>query len=188
MSSTRPSTLPKTTCYICTKAYVHSGNYIRHVKTKRPEQVTEILGYEGAELEFSYVRLIHAEEENVDEGKYNNGEERETDIGDGPPVCTPILVDTIESHDDGPQPMHSHVDIEVGGRQPSCRNPYTPFLDVDELEFAFRLKKHGISKTAVDDIMSLRTIRSSLPNGHFKSAHTLAKKVENIEPDGLRKQ
>ena len=43
-------------------------------------------------------------------------------------------------------------------------------------------------KQAVDDIKSLRTIRSRLPKGHFKSAHTLAKKVENIEPDGLGKQ
>ena len=48
--------------------------------------------------------------------------------------------------------------------------------------------KHRISKKAVDDIMSLRTIRSRLPNGHFKSARTLAKKVENIDPDGLGKQ
>ena len=147
-----------------------------------------MLGSKGAELEFSHVRLIDAEEENADEGENNNGEEGETDIDDGPPVGTPILVDKIESHEDGPQPMHSNVDIEVGRRRPSCRNPYTPFLDVDEFEFAFRLIKHGISKKAVDDIMSLRTIRSRLPNGHFKSAHTLAKKVENIEPDGLGKQ
>ena len=76
----------------------------------------------------------------------------------------------------------------MGRRRPSCRNVYTPFLEVDEFEFAFRLIKQGISKKAVDKIMSLCTIWSSLPNGHFKLAHTLAKKVENIEPDGLGKQ
>ena len=147
-----------------------------------------MLGSKGAELEFNHVRLIDAEEENADEGDNNNGEEGETDIDDGPPVGTPILVDTIESLEDGPQPMHSNVGIEVGRRRPSCQNPYTPFLDVDEFEFAFRLIKHRISKKAVDDIMSLRTIRSRLLKAHCKSAHTLAKKVENIEPDGLGKQ
>ena len=146
-----------------------------------------MLGSKVAELEFNHVRLIDAEEKNADEGENDNGEEGETDIDDGPPVGTPILVDKIEFHEDGPQPMHSNVDIEVGRRRPSCRNPYTPFLDPDEFEFAFRLIKYEIRKKAVDDIMSLRTIRSSLPNGDFKSAYTLAKIVENIVPDGLGK-
>lgn len=70
-------------------------------------------------------------------------------------------------------------------RRPSYQNPYTPFLNEDEFEFAFRLVKHGISKKAIDDIMSLHTIWSNLPHGHFKSAHTLAKKIDNIEPDGI---
>ena len=42
-----------------------------------------MLGSKGAELEFSHVRLIDAEEENADEGENNNGEEGETDIDDG---------------------------------------------------------------------------------------------------------
>ena len=104
-----------------------------------------MLGSKGAEQEFSHVRLIDAEEENGDEGKNNNGEEGEKDIDNGPPVGMPILVHKIESYEDGPQPMHSNVDIEVGRRRPSCRNPYTPFLDMDEFEFAFRLIKQGIS-------------------------------------------
>ena len=147
-----------------------------------------MLSSKGAELKFSHVWLIEEEEENANEGENNNEEEGKTDIDDGPPIGTPILVDKIESHKDGPQPMHSNVDIDSGRRRPSCWNPYTLFSDVDEFEFAFRLIKHGISKKAVDNIMSLHTIRSSLPNGHFKSAHTLTKKVETIEPDGLGKQ
>ena len=96
-----------------------------------------MLGSKGAELEFGHVRLIDAEEENADEGENNNGEEGETDIDDGPPVGTLILVDKIKSHENGPQPMHNNVDIEVGRRWLSCRNPYTPFLDVDKFEFVF---------------------------------------------------
>ena len=41
------------------------------------------------------------------------------DIDDGLPVGTLILVDKIESHEDGPQPMHSNVDIQVGRKRPS---------------------------------------------------------------------
>ena len=109
------------------------------------------------------------------------------DIDDGPPVGTLILVDKIESHKDGPQPMHSNVDIEVGRKRPSYRNQYTLFLEVDEFEFAFQLIKHGIRKKAVDHIMSLNTIRSSLLNRHFNLAHTLANKGDNVEPDALGK-
>ena len=42
-----------------------------------------MLGSKGAELEFSHVGLIDAEEEDADEGENNNGEEGETDIDDG---------------------------------------------------------------------------------------------------------
>ena len=47
--------------------------------------------------------------------------------------------------------------------------------------------KNGISKKAVDDIMSLHTIKSNLPNGHFRSAHTLSKKIDRVDPDGIGK-
>ena len=76
---------------------------------------------------------------------------------------------------------------EAGRGRLSYQNPYTPFLNKDEFEFAFRLVKHGISKKAVDDMMSLNTIRSNLPPGHFKSAYTLAKKIDKIELDGIGK-
>ena len=67
------------------------------------------------------------------------------DIVDLPPVGTPILVDKTEYHEDGPQPMdHDYAEPRRG--RLSYQNPYTPFLNVDEFEFAFRLVKHGISK------------------------------------------
>ena len=70
-----------------------------------------MLGRRGAELEFRHVRLIDVEEKNVYGDENNNREESETDIGNGPPVGTLILVDKIKSHEDGPQPMHGNVDI-----------------------------------------------------------------------------
>lgn len=109
------------------------------------------------------------------------------DIEDLPPVGTPILVVKTEYHEDGPQPIDNDVDEVSIPRRPSYQNPFTPFLDEHEFEFAFRLVKHGISKTAIDGIMSLHTIKSNLPNGHFKSAHTLGKKIDKIDPDGIGK-
>ena len=44
-----------------------------------------------------------------------------------------------------------------------------------------------LAKKAVDDIMSLNTIRSNLSSGYFISAHTLAKKIDKIELDGIGK-
>ena len=109
------------------------------------------------------------------------------DMEDLPPVGTPMLVDETEYHEDGPQPMDNDVDKESIRRQPSYQNPYIPFLDELEFEFAFRLVKHGISKKAIDNIMSLHTIGSNLPNKHFKSIHTLGKKINKIDPDGIGK-
>lgn len=116
-----------------------------------------------------------------------NIDEDEADIDDLPPVGTPILIDKIEYHKDGPQPMDDDTDMEAGHTQTGYPNPYTPFLDEHEFEFAFRLVKNGISKKAIDDIMRLHTIKSNLPNGHFRSAHTLGKKIDRVEPDGIGK-
>ena len=110
----------------------------------------------------------------------------EMDIDDLPPVGAPILVDKIEYHKDGPQSVDNE-DMVASHRRTSFQNPYTPFLDEHEFEFAFQLVKHGISKEAINDIMTLHTIKSNLPNGHFRSAYTLGKKIDNIEPDGIGK-
>ena len=108
----------------------------------------------------------------------------EGDINDLPPIGNAILVYTIESHTYRPQPVHDNVDI-VGYRQFRYPNRYAPFLDEDEFEFAFPLAKHGISKMAIDDIMSLPTVKSNLPKGHFQSAYTLGNKIQGIEPAGI---
>ena len=34
---------------------------------------------------------------------------------------------------------------------------------------------------AIDNIMSLRTVKSNLPNGHFKLAYTIGNKIRSIE-------
>lgn len=109
----------------------------------------------------------------------------DTDNDDLPPAGTPILVTTIEYHTDGPQPVDDNVVMVEGCRRSRYPNPYTPFLDEHEFEFAFRLVKHGISRMAIDDIMTLHTIKSNLPKGHFKSAYTLYNKIRDIEPDGI---
>ena len=118
----RRSTQPKIIYEICGKIYVQSGNYVRHVKNVHPE----IPGI--VEMDFS------------------SGDEMDMDtqdIDDLPPVGTLILVDKTELHEDGPHPVDNDVDIVA---RPSCQNPYVPFLDEHEFEFAFRLLvKNGIS-------------------------------------------
>ena len=100
------------------------------------------------------------------------------------PVGTSILVDKSDLHEDEPHLGDNDVDVVA---RPSYQNPYALFLDEHEFEFAFRLVKNGISKQAIDDIMLLHTIKSNLPNGHFKSAHTLCKNIDSIDPDGIAK-
>ena len=60
-------------------------------------------------------------------------------------------------------------------------------MDKHELEWAFRLVEHGISKKAIDDLMMVYTVKSNLPKGHFKSGYALGKKLWDIEPDGIGK-
>ena len=111
----------------------------------------------------------------------------ETDIDDLPPVGNPILVNTIEYHVDGPQPVDDNVDI-VGYKRSRYPNRYASFLDEYEFKYALRLVKHVISQIAIDDIMSLPTVNSNLPKVHFKSAYTLGNKIQGIEPGGIGEQ
>ena len=111
-----------------------------------------------------------------EDGMDMDNQDMDKDIDDLPPVGTPILVGQTEHYGGRLQAVYNDKDMAVGHRQPSCPNPYTPFLDEHEFEFAFRLVKNGISKKAVNDIMSLHTIKSNLPNGHIRSVHTLSKK------------
>jgi hypothetical protein len=158
------------------KAYIHNGNYVKHIKTKHPEEASEMLETRPG---FDHVRL------NIDM-EVDEMEVDEMDMDYLLPAGTPILIDKIEYHPDGPQPVDD-VDVVGGQRRSGYPNPYTPFLDEHEFEFAFRLVKHGISKKAIDDIMTLHTVRSNLPEGHFKSAYTLGKKIWDLEPDGIGK-
>ena len=82
--------------------------------------------------------------------------------------------------------MEDNVDINAYSRS-KYPNPYTPFLDENELKWAFRLVKHRISKKAIDELMTVHTVKSNLPKGHFKSTHTLGKKIWVVEPDGIGK-
>ena len=112
----------------------------------------------------------------------------ESDIDNLPPAGNLILLNMIEYHTDGPQPVDDNVNREGGYRRSRYPNLYAPFLDEDEFEFAFRLVKHGISKMAIDDIMALRTIKSNLPKQHFKSAYTVGNEIWDIEPGGIGEQ
>ena len=105
------------------------------------------------------------------------------DPDDLPPAGTPISVNTIKYHPDGPQP--DNVDIVDMRRRSEYLNAYTPFLDEDELDFALRLVKHEISKMAIDDSIALHTARLNLPSEHFKSAYTLRNKMRRIDPGGI---
>ena len=111
----------------------------------------------------------------------------ESDIDNLTPVGNPILVNTIEYHRDGPLPVNANVDI-VAYRQFRYPNRYAAFLDDDEFEFAFRLVKHESNKMPIDDIMSLPTVKSNLPKGHFKCAYTLVNKIKGIESGGIGEQ
>ena len=108
----QPNTRQKITCEICGRDYVHSGHYLRHAKSQHPE-LSEM-------LETSTPREDAMDMDNQDMDK---------DIDDLPPVSTPILVAQTEHHEDGPQAVDDDVDMAVGHRQPSCPNPYTPFMD-----------------------------------------------------------
>ena len=88
-------------------------------------------------------------------------------IGDLPPANNPILVNIIKCHTDDLQPVDDNVNREEGYKRSRYRNPYTPFMDKDEFEFAFRLVIHEISKMAIDDTMALHTINSNVPKQHL---------------------
>ena len=184
MSDTGPSSLPKIICQVCRKEYVHNRNFVKHIKSKHPKEASGILEEQppsgGTRAGFDNAGL------NI-EVEVDDMEVDESDIDDLPPVGNPILVNTIEYHTDGPQPVDDNVNI-VGYRRSRYPNRYAPFLDEDEFEFAFRLVKHGISKMAIDDIMSLPTVKSNLPKGHFKSAYTLGNEIQGIEPGGIGEQ
>ena len=40
---------------------------------------------------------------------------------------------------------------------------------------------------AIDDLMTVHTVKSNLPKGQFKSTYTLGNKIGDIEPDGICK-
>ena len=159
----RPSTQPKITWEICGKIYVHSGNYVWHVKNVHPE----IPGI--VEIDFS-----SGDEMDMDTQDINNLSS----------VGIPILVDKTELHEDRPRLGDNDMDIMA---RPSYQNPYASFLDEHEFQFAFQLVKHSIRQKAIDNTMSLHIIKSNLPNEHFKSAHTLGKKLDSISPDRTAK-
>ena len=73
------------------------------------------------------------------------------DIDNILPASTSILIDKIEYHTNGPQPVEDNVDIN-GYSRSKYPNPYTPLLDKYKLKWAFRLVKHVISKKAIDDL------------------------------------
>ena len=108
----------------------------------------------------------------------------ERDIDDILPAGTPMLIDKIKYHTDGSQPINNNVDMDML-RRSRYPNPYTPFLGEHELEWASRLLKHGISNMPIHDFITVHTVKSNLPKGHFKSAHTLGKKIGDIVPDGI---
>ena len=58
-----------------------------------------------------------------------DNQDMDKDIDDLPPVGTAILVDQTEHHEDGLQAIDDDVDMAVRHRQPSCPNPYTPFME-----------------------------------------------------------
>ena len=82
--------------------------------------------------------------------------------------------------------MEDNVDINTYSRS-KYPNLDTIFLDEYKLGWAFRLIKHEISNKAIDNLMIVHTIKSNLPTGPFKSAHTLCKKLWAVELDGIGK-
>ena len=144
---------------------------MKHIETKHPEEASGLLEEQHPKEGFDDVRLNIMDEMHTD------------DPDDLPPAGTPISVDTIEYHLDGPQP--DNIDTVDMRRRSEYLNPYTPSLDEDEFDFALQLVNHGISKMAIDNIMALRTVRSNLPPEHFKSAYTLRNKVRLIDPGGI---
>ena len=84
------------------KAYIHNGNYIKHMKTKHPEK--------AARPGFEHVRL------NIDM-EVDEMEADEIDIDDLLPAGTPILIDKIEYHPDGPKPVDDSSADLMGGHR-----------------------------------------------------------------------
>ena len=93
-----------------------------HIETKHPEEESGLLEEQHPREGFDDVRLNIMYEIHTD------------DPDDLPPAGTPISVDTIEYHLDGPQP--DNVDTLDMRRRFEYLNPYTPFLDEDEFDFA----------------------------------------------------
>ena len=111
-----------------------------------------------------------------------------SNIDNLPPSGNLILVNISKYHMVGPQPVYDNDDRNRQYRISRYPNLYVLFLDKDEFEFAFRLMKYGISKLAIDNIMSLRTIKSNLSKGNFKSPYTLGNNIRSIELCGIGEQ
>ena len=135
---------------------------MKHITSKFPKDASGILKEqspsEGKKAGFNNTELNIVVE-------VDNMEVDESDIDDLLPVGNPILVNIIEHHADGLQPVDHNIDI-VGNQGFKYPNRYAPFLDKDQFEFAFCLVKYGINIMAIDDIMSLPTVKSNLPKGH----------------------
>ena len=83
-----------------------------------------------------------------------------------PPAGCSISIHTIKYHLDRPQ--LNNINIVERHRRCESSNPYAPFLDQDEFDFAFQLVKHGMAKMFIDNIMALCAIRSNLPLMNLK--------------------
>ena len=179
MADTQIKGLPKTVYLVFWNTYVHNGHFTKHIKAKHTGELLDILQNKSKEAG-----------EWPDQVKLNNcmevDEIYEMDIDDKLLASTPIPIDKREYHTNGLQPIEDNVDINASS-QCKYSNPFTPFLDEHELERAFWLVNYRIIKKAIDDLMTVHTVKSNLPKGHLKSAHTFGKKLWAVEPDGIGK-
>ena len=109
MSNIQARSLPKIGCRICRKVYVHKGRYVKHIQTKHQKEALGILEEQSLSGEtragFDHAGLnIDVEVDDIEADK--------SDIDDLPPAGNSILVNTIEYHTDGPQPVDDNVDMK----------------------------------------------------------------------------
>ena len=103
MANIQPKGLLKTICPICKKTYVHNGHFLKHIKAKHIGEVSEILEKQSKDAE-----------DDPDHIRLNNSlKVEEMDIDDILPAGIPILIDKVEYHTDGPQPVDDNIDMDI---------------------------------------------------------------------------